>query len=153
MSFMQENKPDPVDYYESKGLTLSGRGKWRTTGCAFHGGSDSMRINTEGGGFVCMNCGAAGGDVIAYQMQLHGQSFVEATKELGCWKDDGNQNAPRRRPLPFPARDALEVIRGEALLCAVAASNVAQGVQLTDADRKRLMEAAGRIQFIAHATA
>ena len=44
MTFDRRNLPDAVSYYESEGLKLTSRGKWRTTECKFHGGSDSMRI-------------------------------------------------------------------------------------------------------------
>ena len=72
MTFIRENLPDPVTYFENEGLKLTGKSKWRTTACNFHGGSDSMRINTESGGFCCMNCGFKGGDVLAYHMQFYG---------------------------------------------------------------------------------
>ena len=52
MGFDRRNLPDAVGYYESEGLKLTGRGKWRTTECKFHGGSDSMRINTDSGAFA-----------------------------------------------------------------------------------------------------
>ena len=54
MPFDRRNLPDPISYYESEGLKLTSRGKWRTTACQFHGGSDSMRINTDSGAFACM---------------------------------------------------------------------------------------------------
>ena len=46
-------------------------------------------------------------------------------------------------------RAALSALAFEATLTAVAAGNVAQGVVLTDADRSRLMQAAGRINRMA----
>lgn len=45
----------------------------------------------------------------------------------------------------FPARDVLEALANEALLVAVAAQNIASGVELTAADLERLMVAAERI--------
>jgi hypothetical protein len=47
---------------------------------------------------------------------------------------------------PFSALDALRCIAFEATLAAVCASNVARGIQLTDADISRAHTAAGRIQ-------
>lgn len=44
--FIKNNLPDPLSYFETEGLELVGRGKWRTIECSFHGSSDSMRINT-----------------------------------------------------------------------------------------------------------
>ncbi len=148
MGFDRRNLPDAVGYYESEGLKLTGRGKWRTTECKFHGGSDSMRINTDSGAFACMaGCGARGGDVLAYHMAQHGLEFVEAAKALGAWIDDGRP-ATQHKPTPLPARDALAVLAVEANLVAVAAANVAHGVALSQLDLSRVLQAAGRIQKI-----
>ena len=78
--------PEPLAYFESVGLEPKGKGVWRTTASDFHGGSESMRINTRSGYFVCMaGCGARGGDVVAYEMTRNGLGFVEAAKALGAW--------------------------------------------------------------------
>lgn len=50
---------------------------------------------------------------------------------------------PERRP--FPAADVLRAIGFEALLVTTAASNIANGVTLSETDRQRLSLAAGRI--------
>ena len=147
MSYKRELQPDPLTYYEGQGLKLASRGKWRTTECRFHGGSDSMRINVGTGAFVCMACGVKGGDVLAHHMQAHGLEFVEAAKSLGCWADDGTQHVPAK-PAPLPPRAALQVVGFEATLAAVAAANVARGVALSDVDLARLLTAANRIARI-----
>jgi hypothetical protein len=152
MSFDRERMPDPVSYFEGEGLKLSGPGKWKTTGCTFHGGSDSMRINVASGAWVCMSCSAKGGDVLSYHMQAHGLEFIDAAKALGCWVDDGKPQRPHK-PAPLPPRAALQVIAFEATLAAVGAGNVARGVTLTDADRVRLFTAAGRISRLVEAYA
>lgn len=145
MGFDRRNLPDAVGYYESEGLKLTGRGKWRTTECKFHGGSDSMRINTDCGAFACMaGCGARGGDVLAYHMAQHGLEFVEAAKALGAWIDDGRQ-APQHKPSPLSPRQALEVLAVEANLVAIAAANVAHGAVLSRVDLSRVLTASGRI--------
>jgi len=149
MGFNRDLLPGPEGYYTDRaGLTFRERkGKWRTAACVFHGSSDSMRINTDTGAFVCMaGCGARGGDVLAYHMAAHGLDFIEAAKELGAWVDDGKP-APSR-PTPLPARDALAVLAQESNLVAIAAANVAYGVVLHDSDRARLLQAAGRINRI-----
>ena len=141
--------PDPTDYYTgTAGLKFRERkGKWRTTECRFHGGRDSMRINTGTGAFVCMaGCGARGGDVLAYHQAERGLRFTSAAKELGAWVDDGRP-APSR-PTPLPARDALHLLAREASLIAIAAANVANGVTLTAKDLNRLLTAASRIANI-----
>lgn len=152
MTFDRDRLPDPASYFESQGLKLTGprSAKWKTTECTFHGGSDSMRVNVHSGGWVCMACGAKGGDVLAYQMAAHGLEFVDAAKALGAWVDDGRPHTPQR-PAPLPPRAALSVLAFESTLAAVAAGNVAHGIALTESDRARLMKAAGRINLIAEA--
>jgi len=147
MTFIRENLPDTRSYFESEGLTLQGRGKWLTTRCDFHGGSDSMRINTESGGWCCMACGTKGGDVLAYHIEAHGLCFVDAAKALGCWADDGKP--AHTRPAPLPASKAIQVLKFESMLTYIAAGNLGHGVQLTDVDRQRLLVASQRIQTIA----
>ena len=145
MAFDHRNLPEPVSYYESEGLKLTSRGKWRTTECKFHGGSDSMRINTDSGAFACMaGCGARGGDVLAYHMAQHGLEFVEAAKALGAWTDDGRP-ATQHKPSPLSPRQALEVLAVEANLVAIAAANVAHGAVLSQVDLSRVLTASGRI--------
>lgn len=150
MSFDRDRLPEPIGYFESQGLKLSKRGKWRTTECRFHGGSDSMRLNTATGAWVCMSCGAKGGDVLAYEMVATGVDFVTAARSLGAWVDDGKPE-PRQKPAPLPPRAALEVLSFESTLAAVAAGNLAHGLMLSAKDRTRLMTAANRINKLAEA--
>lgn len=151
MTFDRSRLPQPADHWDREGLKLTGHGKWRTTECRMHGGSDSLRVNLETGAFVCMaGCGLKGGDVLGYRMQMHGEDFVDACKALGCWVEDGKPS--RVKPLPFSARSALEVVRFEVLFVAVAACNLARGIELASADRDRLVKAAGRLQLIAEET-
>lgn len=147
MAFDRRNLPDAVSYYESEGLKLTSRGKWRTTECKFHGGSDSMRVNVATGAFRCMNCGARGGDVLAYHMAESGLEFVEAAKALGAWVADGKTHKPQK-PTALSPRAALEVLGFEATLVALSAGNLARGLILSDADRKRLLICAGRINRV-----
>ena len=147
MGFERDHLPDPQGYFEAQGLKLSRGKKWVTTGCAFHQGSDSMRINLHSGAWVCMACGVKGGDVLAYHMAAYGLEFIAAAKDLNAWVDDGRP-APTN-PAPFTPRQALEVLLTEVNLIAIAAGNVAQGVALSDDDRTRLMQAAGRVLRIA----
>jgi hypothetical protein len=148
--FQRNRLPDPISYYESRGLTLMGKGKWRTTSCSFHGGSDSMRINTGEGGWVCMSCGVKGGDILAYEMQVTGTEFPEVCKALGAWVGDDHISI-QYKACPLTPRQALTVLAFESTLVAVAAGNAANGVALTDTDISRLFTAAGRINKIAEA--
>lgn len=148
MTFKRDRRPDPRSYYEAQGLVLSKGEKWVTTACHFHQGSDSMRINLQSGAFVCMaGCGARGGDVLAYHMAVHGLEFIEAAKDLGAWVDDGKQ--PPTAPAPFTPRQALEVLMTEVNLIAVVAGNIGRGVVLSETERTRLLQAAGRVLRIA----
>jgi hypothetical protein len=36
-----------------------------------------------------MACGAKGGDVLAFHMQLNGLGFIAAAKSLGAWLEGG----------------------------------------------------------------
>jgi hypothetical protein len=150
--FIRDRLPDPVSYFEAEGLKLQGKGKWRTTECKSHGGSDSMRINLASGGWVCMSCGVHGGDVLSYHMHVYGVDFIAAAEALGAWLDDGQPHR-LQKPKPLPAGQAIQVLAFESCLTAIAAGNIALGVRLTDNDRSRLLVAAGRIQAISGAFA
>ena len=111
MGFDRRNLPDPITYFEGVGLKLTGRGKWRTTECKFHGGSDSMRVNTDSGAFACMaGCGARGGDVLAYEMATGGLGFIEGAKELGAWVDDGKPQTGAGLGAGFTLLAAIEFL-------------------------------------------
>ena len=149
MAFDRERLPEPLGYYESQGLTFRERkGRWRTTRCDFHQGSDSMRVNTQTGAFVCMACGVHGGDVLSYEMQLTGAEFVDAAKALGAWIDDGKPTT-QNKPTPISARAALQALSFEALLVAMEAARVAKGATPTEADKARVLAASNRITRIA----
>ena len=149
MTFDRHLMPDATAYFEEQGLKLTGprKAKWRTTECKFHGGRDSMRVNTATGAWVCMSCGHKGGDVLAYEIAVTGADFVTAAKAIGAWVDDGRPHTPQK-PTPLSPRAALSAMAFEATLIAVAAGNIYQGVLLTDADLTRVMVAAGRINRI-----
>jgi hypothetical protein len=149
MGFERDRLPDPVSYYEGEGLALKGpnSSKWKTTECRFHGGSDSMRINTQTGAFVCMaGCGAKGGDILSYQMQAHGIEFVVAAKSLGAWVEDGKniRHVPVNPPA-LPARAALQVLELETYLVVIEASRIAKGHIPTQEELNRILAAANRI--------
>lgn len=145
MGFERDRLPDATSYFEGIGLALKGPGKWKTTRCNFHDGSDSMRVNTSSGAWVCMSCNEKGGDVLAYEMKSTGTEFVQAAQELGAWVDDGKP-PPTTKPKSLPPRAALEVLAFETLIVAIEAGRMAKGIT---PDTKRVMVAAGRIQALA----
>jgi hypothetical protein len=150
MTFVREKLPEPVSYYESQGLNLLGaqRSPWKTTECRFHGGSDSMRIKVATGAFICMNCGARGGDVVAYQMAAHCLSFLEAVKQLGAWSG-GEPRKEHIRPTALSARDAMSVLAFEGTLAAIADCRSAKGIKPSPKDLERILMAVGRINHLA----
>ncbi len=152
MPFDRTRLPETATYFESRGLTLTGpaASKWRTTKCNFHGGSDSMRICIDSGGWVCMSCGIKGGDVLEYEIKASGATFSEAAKEIGAWVDDGR---PTRvfKAAPLPPKQAFAVIALETTLIAIAACNLGSGKPLTSEDRQRLLVAGNRIITLAEA--
>ena len=148
MAFDRERLPEPLGYYESQGLTFRERkGRWRTTRCEFHQGSDSMRVNTQTGAWCCMACNAHGGDVVAYEMAAHGLTFIEAAKQLGAWIDDGKPQQ-HRRPKALPAHEALELIKRESNLVDIEAARLANGHAITNDIKTRLLQAAGTINHV-----
>lgn len=150
MSLDRDRLPAPADYFAEAGIALSGPGKWKTARCDFHGGSDSLRVNTHTGAWVCMSCNAKGGDVIAHHMATAGVDFVTACKQLGAWVADGKP-APTR-PLPVPARQLLALVAAEAQLVAIVASDAAARRPIQPLDAQRCQLAAGRIAHVLELT-
>lgn len=149
MAFSRDHLPDPVSYFESEGLDLKGKGKWRTTSCSFHGGSDSMRVHLERGAFMCMACAAKGGDLLAYHQAAHGMGFIDAAKALGAWVEDGTPHTGSTRPTPIPARLLLESVAQELNVAALVAADMVRQASVSDTDKERLIKAAGRIRYVA----
>lgn len=78
---------------------------------------------------------------------------LEPARRAACALDDiavasRAWKRANRRPRAISARDALVALQFEALLVAVAAGNLAHGVDLSDEDRERLTLAAARIGVI-----
>ena len=83
----RELLPAAIQYYDSHGLPLLGRGAWRTGLCPFHEDTHpSLRVHVESGAFRCMACGAHGRDIIDFHRQRYGLSFKEACNDLGAWQ-------------------------------------------------------------------
>ena len=147
--FIKDPLPDPLAYFSSQDVHLVGPGRWKTGPCHFHGGSDSLRVNTAGGGWVCMACGVKGGDVLAYHMQRHGLGFVEAARELGAYVDDGKHHAGPTKPATLPARDALQLAAHELRTVFVVIADIRRGLVPSDGDWQRFVEGAGRLEALA----
>lgn len=147
--FIRDRLPDPVSYFDGEGVRLVGPGRWKTGHCHFHGGSDSLRVNTASGGWCCMSCGAKGGDVLAHQMQRHQVGFVEAAKALGAYVDDGRRYSSNTTATTLSARDAMAVVAHELLVMFVVIADIRAGIIPTDADWHRFVVGASRVEALA----
>jgi hypothetical protein len=145
--------PDPVNYFESEGLALAGSGKWRTTRCDFHGGTNSMRVNTQTGAWVCMSCFRKGGDVLAYHMAAHDIDFVSAAVALGAMRARGAAYTGNSRPRALSAAETLEVLHEDALVVWVCAQTMLQFGALDEGDRRSLTSATRRFVHLVGARA
>ena len=143
--FVRERLPVPISYFESEGLTLIGPGKWKTTACEFHDGSDSMRVNTESGGWMCMACFEKGRDVLAYARRKHGLDFVEAARMLGAYLDDDRPHRGPMQATALSARDAMAITAIELYVITLVIADIRKGVIPSDADWERFLDGAGRI--------
>ncbi len=140
--------PEAMGYYEGRGLKLIGSGTWRTTRCEFHGGRETMRIKTDSGGFMCMSCGAKGGNVLDYHRAVNGLGFIEAVKHLGAYQDDGQPYKGGERPSRIPAYDLLQAVANELHICVMVLSDCLNG-KLNAADFQRFIEAVSFIIYVA----
>jgi hypothetical protein len=74
----------------------------------------SFFVNLKHGAFFCHNCGAKGGDVLAFIRLRHGLDFKSAAQSLGAWHGDMTpqlQHELRRRRLEEERRCAVDDAR------------------------------------------
>lgn len=147
--YNRDRLPEPISYFEAEGVHLVGPGRWKTGPCDFHGGSDSLRVNTESGGWCCMACDAKGGDVLAFHMQRHGLEFVEAARALGAYQDDGKRYTGPVKPATLSARDAMQLASFELLVALVVIHDIREGVIPNDDDWHRFIESSRRVETLA----
>ena len=147
--FIRDRLPDPISYFDAEDVRLVGPGRWKTGPCHFHGGSDSLRVNTASGGWCCMSCGAKGGDVLAFHMQRHGLPFADAARALGAYVDGGEPDVVPGKAATLPARDAMQLAAFELQLAMVVISDIKAGLIPSDADWQRFLICAGRVGALA----
>jgi len=115
----------------------AGKGRWIARCPAHDDRSPSLAITELEDGRVLIHC--FGGCASAEVLDALGLQFSDLYPErLG-------DHLPKERR-PFLSGQVLEAVAFEALVAAVAASNLASGTALTDIDRDRLAEAASRLQ-------
>jgi hypothetical protein len=147
--FLRERLPDPVQFFEAEGVPLTGSGRWKTGPCHFHDGSDSLRVNTQSGGWRCMSCDAKGGDVLAYAMQRHGLEFVQGARMLGAYVDDGKPHRGPACATTLTARESMQLAAHEILIATLVISDVKAGVIPSQSDWDRFVCSAGRLEMLA----
>ncbi len=62
--------------------------------------------------------------------------------------ENGHGAGPLKRRRLLTAGQTLDLVNDELQLVALAASNIANGVELSDDDRARLLTAAGRVAYL-----
>lgn len=115
----------------------TGKGNWLARCPAHEDGRPSLTIREEPDGRILVNCFA-------------GCSFDSIAGAVGLGFEPW---FPPKQPEEFkpsvrrayPAYDVLEALHHEALIVATAACNLANGVELTPADKDRLLVAYQRI--------
>jgi len=116
----------------------TGRSNWIACCPAHEDRSPSMTLHETDDGRILCRCWA-------------GCGFAEIVAAVGMGWDPwfppkSSQDALQPIRRPFPAGDVLEAIADESMVVAVAAANVALGVELKDEDLWRVWEAHVRIQ-------
>ncbi len=118
-------------------------GQWSARCPAHADKSPSLSVRETPEGAVLLYCHAAcpvAEIVASVGLELH-DLFPPRNTPLG---------APRRLPRLLTDAQGLDLLADESMVVAVAAGNVGQGVLLSQADRDRVMKAAGRINWIRH---
>jgi hypothetical protein len=146
--FVRDRLPDPTSFFEAQGVPLTGRGKWRTGRCVFHGGSDSLRVNVKTGGWRCMACGESG-DMPKYLMARDGIDFATAARALGAYIDDGRSEATRQPRTTLSPRDAMELATFELTVALIVICDVRSGSLPSETDWHRFLQAVARLEAIA----
>lgn len=143
--FQKWRLPDPIAYFDSEGITLTGNGRWRTGRCELHGGSDSLRVNVESGAWRCMACHAKGGDVLSYAMQRHCLDFIAAARSLGAYVDDGRTHRGAQTPATLGPRDAMQLMVSEVQLAFIVIADVMHGIVPSPDDWARFIACGARL--------
>lgn len=123
-----------------QGVRQTGRGSWIAKCPAHADRSPSFTIRETDDGRVLFHC-------------FGGCSFDDVVKATGVdiselFPPEPIGNKPRERQR-FPAHDILRAIATEAMIAAIAASDMAKGKTLSEESRRRLVVAADRLQSAA----
>lgn len=120
----------------------TGPGRWICCCPAHEDKNPSMNVRELPDGKVLVICRAGcSNDAILAATGLHWTALFPESDIGRSTYADYLREANR-----IPAADVLEALASEALLVAVAASNIKAGVQLSEGDLQRLWQAANRIE-------
>lgn len=125
-------------------LRQHGQDRWRAC-CPAHGGKNpsALSVGVGADGAVLLRCWhGCDVDAVAHGLGLELSDLFPPKPEAGA----GAGPLKRRRLLT--AGQALQLLADESNVAAVAAANLANGGPFTDADRERLLQAAGRIAWL-----
>lgn len=114
-----------------------GHGRWIASCPAHDDAHPSMNIKEEPDKILFLCRAGCRSDQVVKAMGLQWRDVFTEQVSVGSYNRSLNR--------AFPAADVLEALGEEALVVAVAASNIAAGVELTEEDRKRVLQAANRI--------
>lgn len=120
-----------------RGVKQTGNGRFVAQCPAHQDKSPSLAVREMPDGKILIHCfaGCSAAEVLA--------AIGLSLEDLFPEKQEGYSGAKAKRP--WVALDVLRCISGEAIIVAIAANSVAQGVPLPEADRKRLLIAASRL--------
>lgn len=123
------------------GVKRTGERRWIARCPSHQDRSPSLAIRELPDGKVLVHCfsGCSAAEVLA--------SVSLSLEDLFPEKQEGYTSARER--LPFSSADILRCISAESLLVSIAAINLAQGMALSEIDRKRLLIASSRLQAAA----
>jgi len=160
-TFVKEKLPDPLSFYQGRGLVLQPGKEWRSTSCEFHNSRGTMRVNMKSGAFACMaQCGAKGGSFVVYYMDINGVDFYSAAKALGAIEVDGKPYIGPKRPSRIPALELLKLASTDLYKCSMVVSALlhvlaenprlekALAPTITANDLKSFFGAAGQVIYV-----
>lgn len=160
--FIREKLPDPLTFYQDRGLALQPGKEWRSTSCEFHNSRSTMRINMKSGAFACMaQCGAKGGSVVDYYMAINGVDFYTAAKALGAVEVDGKPYIGPKRQSRIPALELLRLASTDLYKCSMVVSALLHALTenpelekalaptITSNDLQSFFGAAGQVIYVA----
>jgi hypothetical protein len=90
--FEKKLLPSPITVLHRLGFyteKTNSKGYWKLP-CPFHKDgkerTPSLNLHKISGHYRCHACGAKGGDILSFYMNVTGKTFIKAVRELGAWE-------------------------------------------------------------------